>query len=271
MRHRVLTGIALIVLCALTARADEWNKTYQVTGLPEIRVSTSDANVEVYSWDKDTVSLEVSTENIKIGNGMHDLKISERQEGNTIIVEVRDPNGLGIHFGWNHVREKVTVNVPRKSNINVHTGDGHISIQGVSGNLDTTSGDGAHQITDVSGNLRAQAGDGHIRVSGRFHQLELKTGDGAIEATVLPGSKIDTGWSLHTGDGHLALKLPAGLPANLDVHTSDGHIDIGAPLQVSGRIGGNTVRGTLNGGGGLITLHTGDGSISVQTSGADTI
>src|SRR5437762_5593490 len=48
-RDMRLTATLLFVLLALTplARADEWSKTYAITGKPELRVETSDANIRV--------------------------------------------------------------------------------------------------------------------------------------------------------------------------------------------------------------------------------
>ena len=35
------------------------------------------------------------------------------------------------------------------------------------------------------------------------------------------------------------------------------------PLTVEGKLGGKDIRGKLNGGGNLLTIHTGDGSIQL--------
>jgi hypothetical protein len=50
------------------------------------------------------------------------------------------------------------------------------------------------------------------------------------------------------------------------LHTGDGHITVDMPLAVEGRLGGKNIRGKLNGGGKLLTVHTGDGSIHLERS-----
>ena len=266
MRTFAAPLFAAVVLLAVSARADEWNKTYQVSGTPELQITTSDAGVEVQSWDKNEVGIQVKTENIKIGSGYNELRVTAHQQGNNVTLEVREPHSFGIHFGWTHIRELVVVNVPRAANLHVHTQDGHIRVEQVSGNLDLSSGDGSQEVRKANGTLRAHAGDGHVHVAGRFDALDVKTGDGSIEAVALPGSKIGTGWTLHTGDGHLDLRLPEKIGAELDIHTGDGHIDLHLPVQVTGRMGSNAMHGILNGGGGLVTLRSGDGSIKVESS-----
>jgi len=118
----------------------------------------------------------------------------------------------------------------------------------------------------VDGKLRATTGDGHIRASGRFDELDLKTGDGHVEVRAASGSTLATGWRLETGDGNVSLEVPGDMAADVDLHTSDGHIDLEMPVTTAGKIRENEVRGKLNGGGSLLSIRTGDGSIHLRRS-----
>jgi hypothetical protein len=100
-----------------------------------------------------------------------------------------------------------------------------------------------------------------VNVRGRFNVLDLSTGDGGIEAAAEPGSKVETAWSLRSGDGGITLRLPEGLGAELDAHTGDGGIALDKPVTVTGTIKENAVRGTLGPGGLPLKIQTGDGSI----------
>ncbi|PYX83857.1 MAG: hypothetical protein DMG70_08745 [Acidobacteria bacterium] len=82
-----------------------------------------------------------------------------------------------------------------------------------------------------------------------------------MEATVLPGSLVSQSWILHTGDGSVTLHLPDTLAADVELHRGDGHITLDMPVTVCGRLGSKNIQGKLNGGGNLLTVHTGDGSI----------
>ena len=50
------------------------------------------------------------------------------------------------------------------------------------------------------------------------------------------------------------------------VASGDGHIDLDLPVSTQGKIRENDVHGKLNGGGNLLTIHTGDGSIHLRKS-----
>jgi DUF4097 and DUF4098 domain-containing protein YvlB len=126
------------------------------------------------------------------------------------------------------------------------------------------SGDGSQEIDTVDGKLRATTGDGHIRANGRFDELELKTGDGRVDARAAAGSALAAGWRLESGDGTVSLEVPDNLAADVDLHTGDGHIDLDMPVTTEGKIRENEIRGKLNGGGNLLVIHTGDGSIRLR-------
>jgi DUF4097 and DUF4098 domain-containing protein YvlB len=103
-----------------------------------------------------------------------------------------------------------------------------------------------------------------VRVNGRFDVLDLRTGDGGIEASAVEGSKLETNWRLNTGDGNLTLRVPKSIAADVELKTSDGSIDFDMPVTISGRAGKREIHGQINGGGKLLSLKTGDGSIRLE-------
>ncbi len=255
----------LIVMClALSslAHADDWSKTYSITAKPDLLVETSDANIRVETWDENKIEARVTTENLKIGDG--GLKIEEHQTGDRVELHVRFPHemGFGISFRNRHV--DVEIHMPRQGRVGLHTGDGNIQLSDFKGDMDLGSGDGNAEIEGVDGRLTARSGDGHIQAAGRFDELNLSSGDGRVEAHALAGSSVASSWSLHTGDGSVTVRLPSDFAADMDLHTGDGHITLDLPLQVEGRFKSSDIHGKLNGGGKLVTIHTGDGSITVE-------
>ncbi len=257
----ILILSALCTLPAVHAQADDWSKTYTLTGQPDLHVETSDANIHVSTWDQNTIQAKVTATRYKIGEG--GLHIEEHQNGNSVEIDVRYPHhGITIDIG-NH-RVDIEIQMPRQGKVDLHTGDGNIELANFKGEMQIRSGDGSQEIDSVDGKLHATTGDGHIRANGRFDELELHTGDGRVEARALSGSTVATGWRLESGDGSVTLDLPDGLAADVDLHTGDGHIDLDMPITTEGKIRQNEVHGKLNGGGNLLVIHTGDGSIHLR-------
>src|SRR5258708_3783688 len=256
----------LFSLAALPARADDWSKTYTLTGKPDLRVDTSDANIHVSTWDQNTIEARVTTTRYKIGDD--GIRIEEHQNGDVVEINVRYPHhGVTINFGnYSNHRVDIDIHMPREGRVDLHTGDGKIEIAHFKGEMQLRSGDGSQEINEVDGKLRALTGDGHIRADGRFDELELKTGDGRVDARAATGSALATGWRLESGDGTVTLEVPGNLAADVDLHTGDGHIDLDMPITTAGKIRENEVHGKLNGGGNLLVIHTGDGSIRLRKS-----
>ena len=262
---RYLQIAAIVLALASVATAEEWSKSYTITGKPDLKVDTSDANIRVDTWDQNVIEAHIITQGYKIGE--HGIQIYEHQSGDSVDLEVRYPHhnfGIYINGGRHHV--DIEIHMPREGRANLRTSDGKIQLTGLKGDMEVSTGDGHQEIQAVDGTLKAHAGDGYISATGRFDGLDISTGDGRVEAAALPGSRVSQSWVLHTGDGSITLRLPDTLAADVELHTGDGHITVDMPLTVSGRLGSKSIRGKLNGGGNLVTVHTGDGSIHLEKS-----
>ena len=249
------------VAIALPASAEEWSKTYKISGRPELRVETSDANIRVETWDQKTIEANVVSTRYKIGEG--GLQIEEHQNGDMVEINVRYPHH-GMTFDIGNHRVDINIHLPREGKVDLRTGDGKIDIADFKGEMYLRSGDGSQTIRAVDGRLRASTGDGHITADGRFDELELKTGDGQVDARAGGGSTLGGEWRLETGDGNVTLQVPGDLAADVSLRTGDGHIDLDMPVMTEGKLKENEVHGKLNGGGKLMTIHTGDGSIHLR-------
>src|SRR5215469_3028362 len=253
--------VAFCLLSSMAARAEEWTKTYSLTGRPDLRVETSDANIRVTTWDQNTIEAKVITTRYKIGEG--GIRIDERQNGNMVEIEVHYPHH-NFNIEWGQHKVDIILQMPRDGSVNLRTGDGRIEVASLKGEMDLHTGDGSVNLDGVDGKLRASTGDGHIQANGRFDELDLTTGDGHVDVRATNGSALASGWRLETGDGSVSLELPQNLAADVDLHTSDGHIDRDMPVAAEGKLRQNEIHGKINGGGSLLTIRTGDGSIHLK-------
>jgi hypothetical protein len=253
----------ILLLClsaSLSAFAEEWTKTYQVGNNPILHVDTNDASIEVTHGVSNTISARVITEGVGIGSTW--VRVTERQDADKVDLQIHVPNEWGIHFSM-HRGVRVEIQVPPQSSLDLHSGDGHIAVNGISGQARLDTGDGHIDVRDFAGDLRAHTGDGHMTIEGTLTDLDLRTGDGHIDLTVRPGSKMKGGWLIHTSDGGVDARLPQDFAAELYAHTGDGHIQLDLPVTVNGSVERSRIRGKLNGGGPLLEVTTGDGSIRI--------
>lgn len=276
-----LAGMLLLTLAAaLPAHAEDWNKSYKLTGRPNLRVITNDGRVDLYASSNNQIDAHVTTSGWPIGD--NGVRITESQNGNEVDLQVHVPT-FHFSFGWNNRSVRVELSVPREADFDVETGDGSVTSQSFHGQLRISTGDGNIEANGLSGQVRLHSGDGHIdgngfdgelradsgdgriNVSGRFDALSLESGDGSVTAEAASGSKIVNDWSIRSGDGSVTLRLPDGLNADLDAHTGDGHITLeNFSITTSGEISGSTIHGKIGSGGPPLLVHTGDGSIHIS-------
>ncbi|HEY3619095.1 MAG TPA: hypothetical protein VGK96_19965, partial [Candidatus Sulfotelmatobacter sp.] len=140
MKRLSLIILAFSVLAVLPAHADEWSKTYNLTGKPELRIETSDANIRVTTWDQNTIEAKVITARYKIGEG--GLRVEEHQTGDSVEIDVRYPHH-NFNVEWGQHKVDIVIRMPREGRVNLRTGDGKIDIAGLKGEMDLHSGDGS--------------------------------------------------------------------------------------------------------------------------------
>lgn len=258
MKIRAIS-LAALALTPLLLQADDWHKHWTVGPRPEVHVLTGDASVVVEAAGDGAVDASLVARGWSMG-GSSGVQVIEHQAGNRVEIEVKVPSR---HFDFGNHSLRLTVRVPRELTAEVRTGDGSIQLRGLHGPIHAVTGDGSLQADDLDGTLTAYSGDGSVRVHGRFDNLQVHTSDGSVELNVLPGSRLESGWRVQTGDGSVRVHVPRDLAADLEMHTGDGHIQLDLPITVSGRQDGHQVQGKLNGGGPTLLVHTGDGSISL--------
>lgn len=157
-----ILGLMVCVVCALAAlpaHADDWSKTYTVTGRPDLRVETSDADIHVATWEQNTIEAKVTTVGYKIGDD--GIRIEEHQNGDQVGIDVRYPHhGVTINWGISHNhRVDISIHMPREGRVDLRTGDGKIELGNFKGEMELRTGDGGMEIKEVDGKLRAMTGD----------------------------------------------------------------------------------------------------------------
>jgi len=259
MQNQWMLCVVLTAVTASLGLADEWNKSFTVSGRPDLRVTTTDGAITVRPWDRNEIGARVVTHGWQIRPS--EVRINGHQGGDRVEIEVITPKEF-VGFGRHSV--EVEILTPRELRAEIRSGDGHISVQDLKGEFHLSSGDGSIEANAMDGILEAKTGDGSIRASGRWDKLDLRTEDGSVEAGIRAGSKMTSAWSVHTGDGHITLRLPDNFAADLDAHTGDGKVTVDFPVTVSGSVGGGQLRGKLNGGGATLIVRTGDGAIHLE-------
>lgn len=253
-----MIALTLLTFAPLSATAEQWNKHWAVGAKPELRIRAGDAAVIVVAAGANSIDANLTTRGWSIGPS--GVEVKEHQLGNAVDIELKVPS---THFSFGSREIRLEVRVPRELTVDIHTSDGSIRLEGLHGALRADTGDGGIQGESLDGSLDAHSGDGSLHISGRFDGVQLQTSDGSVELNADRGSRLQSDWRLQTGDGSVRLTVPRDLSANVDLHTGDGSITLNGPsLAVTGTQSEHEVQGKLNGGGPMLIVRTGDGSIT---------
>jgi DUF4097 and DUF4098 domain-containing protein YvlB len=164
------------------------------------------------------------------------------------------------------------------------TGSGRIVMDDVSGRLDAGTGSGSIRAEHIAGSIKASTGSGSVTLGqvsaeqGGSRDVEVHTGSGSIEVSGVNGSLravsgsggirasgIPAGdWSVEASSGSVTLHVGANAAFELNAHASSGRITVDHPITVTGTASKRDMRGTVLGGGRLIQVRTGSGSITIQ-------
>ena len=296
----LLSACVLVAGCEVNLNTEGLSarevKTFTITGQPDIMLDTFDGVIELHSWDRAEVEVEIEKRAMEQAL-LDEMKVEAEQKGDRIVVKVTGPARAefrGVTIGM-HISPtaRLRVAVPRNSNIEATTGDGSIRAEAIEGRLVLNTSDGSVTGTRIGGDVQIRSGDGAIRLENATGRLDLettdgsigidakpsvlkaRTGDGSIRVQIEPDAAMLEDWELTTSDGSVVLTLPDRFNAELDAETSDGSVRSSHPAIDDSdrdrdgdgrerRERRRTLRAKMGDGGKVLRLRTGDGSIRIE-------
>ena len=274
-------------------------KTFKVTGQPEIVLDTFDGSIELHSWDRNEIEVEIEKRAMEQVL-LDEIKIDAQQQGDKIIIKVTGPRRehRGVTIGVNiSPTARLRVAVPRSANIEATSGDGSIRAEAIEGRIVLRTSDGSVAVSRIGGDVQIRSGDGSIRVDNASGKLDLETddgsvtvedarpsvlrlstGDGSVRVEIDSDTVMTDNWDITTSDGGIALTLPGLFNAELDAETSDGAVRTNHPLLDNDgrelrrdgedsderRERRRTLRARIGDGGKILKIRSGDGSIRIE-------
>lgn len=226
-------------------------KSFPVSGSPRVNISTFDGHVTVRGWDKPEVQYTATTRSDE-EDAFKQVSILTHQHGPTVTIAAKNE----LHRNASVAFE---VFVPRQAALHVSSGDGAVTVDGISGDITLRSGGGAIEVSNSGGQLQVNTGDGTIQISKFDGQVDARTGDGAI---ALDGNF--KALSARTGDGEISLTVPAGssftIETNLPDEISNEGFTVAEDITRSPRL----KRWKIGNGGQVFVLRSGEGKIFLR-------
>jgi hypothetical protein len=253
--------------------ADEYTlieKTVESANYKNIDINTFTGSVTIKTWDKPAVNVAIRGHQDALKNV--DYTIDNKDGNVTVTTNAKDESNKSI------LDLKIEVLVPRYFNPTVKTIGGEIKIVNLTGNikLETAANDiyvyefngesdlkttgGNIKVSTFKGNVKAITTGGNINLDGSEGEINAETSGGDIKVKYA-GNNL--GMTLKNTGGDIKLILPETFKANLDATATAGEIKTDFSVLVEKDLSQQTLKGIINGGGGIIKCTTTGGKISI--------
>src|SRR5688500_9861340 len=110
--------------------------TFKVSGQPQVVLDTFDGAIELHSWDRPEVEVEIERRAMEQAL-IDEIKVDASEKNGVVTVKVTGPTRaefrgvtVGIHIS---PTARLRVAVPRNSNIEATSGDGSIRVEAIEG------------------------------------------------------------------------------------------------------------------------------------------
>ena len=279
MKRVTILTAALAVTCmaAIPVYAAEatFDRTLKVNGKVDLTVSTGSGSIRITHGADGQIHV---TGRVRSSFGGSDEQVRQiadnppiEQTGNIVRIGVRRENLHNINIDY-EIQAPVDCFLKASSgsgeinddgvgdNAKLNTGSGSIHASGLRGGFSIETGSGniyADQIGD--GEVKAETGSGSIELRNLHGTLVAQTGSGSIKAAGTPSAP----WKLATGSGSIELTTgDAGI--TIDASTGSGSVHTDREMTTQGTANRHHVSGKINGGGPVVKMETGSGSIRIH-------
>ncbi|GLU46709.1 DUF4097 family beta strand repeat-containing protein [Nocardiopsis ansamitocini] len=129
----------------------------------------------------------------------------------------------------------------------LRSASGDVTLDGLGGSIDVNTVSGNLEARDLNGKLTFNSVSGHLEVAGgRFAHFAGKTASGRLLADVDlgPAARVRLG----SISGSVALRIPAGTSADVDLRSATGELDSEFGLDRRSMRGRNHLSGKIGGG-----------------------
>ncbi|MDZ7267190.1 MAG: DUF4097 domain-containing protein [candidate division KSB1 bacterium] len=299
----LLAWLVLPLLAVAQEERSEKSFTVKPGGWLELRADFG--SVEVTSWAKDEVRVEVTKRvegrsQRRASELFKDYEITYNQTANGVAIVAKMYGGSRRWWGGNDgLQVEFRLSVPQKYNLDLNTAGGSISVDNligearlktsggsltlgrIEGPVDARTSGGSITVGEVDGEVEVETSGGSISVDGAGGSLRAHTSGGGVTLRRLRGSvtastsggslsaelleQFNAPCDLSTSGGGISVYLAPGIKADVDARTSGGEVESDLPITVQGAIGEGKLQGKLNGGGPLLTLRTSGGDIRLRS------
>lgn len=176
---------------------------------------------------------------------------------------------------------RLTVALPKGVRLAARTGNGEVTVEKASNDVDISTGNGDVRITLTAGRVEVTTGNGELEIEGATGPVEASTGNGRVYVTTSSGpvsvrsgnGDIDvrmtaisgtSDMDFSTGNGAVTVAVPSNINAEVEARTGHGEFRSDFEIRIQGRLNPRHIRGIIGTGGRRISMVSGNGRLELR-------
>lgn len=263
----LICGFFIFTFSFLNAKEyqEDFNHVFQVEKGTTIMLKNGDGNVNITTWDRDEVKVDVIYHiNSKSSrdDDSENFDMEFRQSGDRvyIIAHERRNTTFGF-FSIQYIDYRYEITVPSYVKFDIDSDDGDVNIENITGNIECKFDDGDCVLKNISNDFTdIKTKDGDVNINYLKGELSVRADDGT---TTLENLEVSEG-EISASDGRIGIRDSQG---NFFVDSDDGDISLvniaGEKLNVKTQDGDVNVlftgKGEVE-----VAINTNDGSVDVE-------
>jgi DUF4097 and DUF4098 domain-containing protein YvlB len=226
--------VPLIGISFISMAKEAVDQQLSVTDNPSVSVKIQRGNVELISWDKNSIQIKGELDELSQG-------LLFEVKGNTVIVEDKLPRS---YQGSNEQGSKLTIYLPKQLGLDAQGVsasyqlsqlNGQITLALVSGNINAQQLSGNTKLTTVSGNINTSELAGKINLETVSGDITDNNSQGEAELRLVSGElKSQSAFTLLTVDqvsGDISATVNQVTELSVVTISGDAQLTIGADLN----------------------------------------
>ena len=176
---------------------------------------------------------------------------------------------------------RLTVLLPKGVRLDARTGNGDVTVERASNDVDIGSGNGDVRVRLTAGRVNAATGNGELDIEGATGPVKASTGNGRVYVTTSTGpvsastgnGEIDVRMNaisgsgdmeFTTGNGSVTVAVPGNFNGDIEARTGHGEFRSDFEIRIQGRLNPRNIRGTIGSGGRRIRMTSGNGRLELR-------
>ncbi len=212
---------------------------FQTSSAPTITISNLSGQVTVRSWDKDSVRAACTPSSPHVEVDAEPMPASGRADRVQFLTHILDPSVTG-----EAAKADYMLSVPVGASLEIRNRQGHVQVEGLTGETWVQSVGGSITVVDPSGHLDVHSIGGDVEIDRPAGHVEASSINGSLKFVDPTSTKIrgttTSGRIIYEGDF-----APGG---EYVLSAYSGDLDILCPASASFEIHAQSVKGRLDNG-----------------------